>query len=216
MNAREYAKILKNVLLPCLPNFRRSFDSTLVMWPAEHLWRGFSFDYSCESRGCYFAVCVMPLYVKTDTDPTCAGTIGKRLRAGHLFMFTPEAYEESAAQLKQAVLEEGVPFLEKFSRPENILGIENPSNQHLAELKAYTNVFLGNFAKAIPQFELLINASNNRPRHRIENDSEWTKAGHARNQMILELLRSEPEKAHQLVLELKAETIVNYKLNEIE
>lgn len=132
-------------------------------------------------------------------------------------MFTPEAYEESAAQLKQAVLEEGVPFLEKFSRPEHILGIEDPFNQpELVELKAYTNVFLGNFAKAIPEFELLIDAFNSLPRHHRDNESDWTKAGHARNQTILELLRSEPEKARQLVQELEAETIVNYRLNEIE
>lgn len=216
MNARERQKIIKNVLLPCLPNFRRSFDSTLVMWPVEHLWRGFSLGYSRESRGCYFAVSVMPLYVKTSKDPGCALTIGKRLMGGHLFLFTPEAYEESAAQLRKAVLEEGVPYLNKFSRPEAILGIVDPFNQSgIVELKAYTNIYLKNYEKAIPELEFLINTRNNMPRHHIDNQSEWCKAGHARNQTMLEWLRSEPEKAHQLVLELKAETIVNFQLNEI-
>ena len=82
---------------------------SLVMWPVEHLWRGFAFGYSRTSHACYFSAIVIPLYIKTDRY--LIGEIGNRLAGGKLFDFSPDAYEASAASLRKAVLEEGVPFL---------------------------------------------------------------------------------------------------------
>lgn len=215
MNARECQKIIKNVLLPCLPNFRPSSmgGGSLVMWPVEHLWRGFAFEYSRTSRACYFSANVIPLCIKTDRY--LMRVIGHRLAGGKLFDFSPDAYEASAVSLRKAVLEEGVPFLNEYSSPEDIIKKYLPfGDSERQETLAYIHTFVGNYEIAIPQIENVIGVYE-RPEiamHRSKEDMERL----AQHRTLLHLLRSEPEKALQLVLELKAETIANYKLNEIE
>ena len=159
MNARECQKIIKRFLSPSLPNFKGSLYDTLVMWPVEHLWRGFTFGYSSTRHAGYFSTCVIPLYMKiSEKDSGLSCLIGNRLAGGRLFVFTPEEYEASGTSLRTAVLEEGVPFLNKFATPEDIIRnvMSSGSDSITHEALAYTHAFVGNYASAIPEFEYVI------------------------------------------------------------
>lgn len=185
------------------------------MWPIEHLWRGFAFEYSSTRHACYFSASVIPLYIQTDRY--LVGLIGNRLAGGKLFVFTPDAYEASAASLRKAVLEEGVPFLNGYACPEDILrNIVPYENSPHHEILAYTHTFVGSYAKAIPEIEKVISEYERVPRNIAEHYSEEVKAHYSLNKTLLKLLQSDPGKARQLVQELEAKTIVNYRLKEIK
>lgn len=219
MNSRECQKIIKRFLSPSLPNFRGSIYDSLVMWPVEHLWRGFTFGYSSTRHAGYFSTCVIPLYMKiSEKDSGLSCLIGNRLAGGRLFVFTPEEYEASGASLRTAVLEEGVPFLNKFATPEDIIRnlIPGGANSPNHEVLAYTHAYVGNYAEAIVEFEYVIDLYDRMTPDRLARRHPSELQRLALHRTLLHLLRTEPEKTQQLLREVEAESIVNLKLNEIK
>ena len=84
------------------------------------------------------------------------------------------------------------------------------------EALAYTHAFIGNYASAIPEFEYVIGLYDRMTPDRLARRHPSEMERLALHRTLLHLLRTEPEKAQQLLREVEAESIVNLKLNEVK
>jgi hypothetical protein len=208
MRNRDLQRLVKQYLLQHLPPLQLDRD-LLFYEPIEYLLRGFCFGRSGDAAAFYVWVFVQPLYIPHDS---VYFNFGDRLSPG--WSVSKKSEPEVMTEVLDAILADGLPFLDRFHTPEDIVdridefGDAYPTNTHFIEAHAYSLILVGKYYQAEEELRLLHARCEPNPRN-----VEWVYDQMHRGDRVLAKLKRSPEEAKQLLLEWRTQTLRAIRLD---
>lgn len=223
MRVERLMRVVKEHILPSLPNFRVKRSSCLYVTPVEMIWRAFYFQTSYLDPEAFTVwAFAQPLYVPYEHIVlNIGGRLGWLWRDKDIWWRIQLGDADSERDTMQDVLwyiqKVGLPFIESMQTPKDIIywiqkKSGNPNDEHYQEVIAYSYVLLGDYKRALHIVDRLISTLN-----RHKEDYPWMFEMEERVNLIKDLLQQSPEAAVQQLCEWRNWTLKQLRLDkEIE
>jgi hypothetical protein len=234
MTGREFAKLARKHLLPHLPGYALK-DGTLYALPVDHLFRSMNFYASAFSRERFTISCsVAPLYVPESAHAVLPG-LGDRLPVlagrGDRWWEWKIGDEHAETKMMKSILRlarvTGVPFLERFRRPQDVAAAifadpQCASDPHATEARAYSLVLAGEHDLAMQTLEhlrLITIEDDERAAwwadqwgHNETPEEDWVITVGRRGDRVQKILTKSQRKAVELLEAWSAEQLAGLRL----